>query len=148
MWRRVLPCPPCIDFNETPYDNTSQNVTGVPADDQILVYSGKMLHDAQTLRQAGVLSHSTLHVSARLRGGKPVKVKMMTNHLPCGPEVTIDIEPEASKDEIKQKLAVATGVPVEHQKVMLSGINQIVMGDKRWGHNVICQEIFMKDRQT
>jgi ribosomal protein L23 len=57
---------------------------------------------------------------------------MMTPHLPCGPEVTIDIESNATKDEIKQKLAAATGVPVEHQKVMLSGINQIVMGDKRY----------------
>jgi len=55
----------------------------------------------------------------------------MTNHLPCGQEVTIDLEPSAGKAEIKRKLEAATGVPAEHQKVMLSGINQIVMGDKR-----------------
>lgn len=58
-------------------------------------------------------------------------MKILTNHLPCGQEVAIDIEPTASKDEIKLKLAAATGVPVEHVKVMLSGINQIVMSDKR-----------------
>jgi hypothetical protein len=29
------------------------------------------------------------------------------------------------------KLSEKTGVPFEHVKVMLSGINQIVMGDKR-----------------
>lgn len=58
-------------------------------------------------------------------------MKIITPHLSCGPEVTIDIEASSSKDEIKQKLVEATGVPFEHQKVMLSGINQIVMGDKR-----------------
>ena len=70
-------------------------------------------------------------VSRRVRGGKLVKVKMMTDHLPCGSEVTIDIDGQSSKDEIKMKLSEATGVPFEHVKVMLSGINQIVMGDKR-----------------
>jgi len=83
------------------------------------------------LQAAGIENHSTIHISCRLRGGKPVKVKMMTPHLPCGSEVTIDIEPNATKDEIKEKLVTVTGVPVEHQKVMMSGINQIVMGDKR-----------------
>jgi len=33
--------------------------------------------------------------------------------------------------QIRAKLEAVTGVPAEHQKVMLSGINQIVMGDKR-----------------
>ena len=47
--------------------------------------------------------------------------------------MTVDLEPSASKDEIKAKLEAATGVPQEHQKLLLSGINQIVMGDKRWG---------------
>lgn len=57
---------------------------------------------------------------------------MMTDHLPCGSEVTIDIEASASKDEIRGKLEAATGVPAAQQKVMLSSIGQIVMGDKRW----------------
>lgn len=67
------------------------------------------------------------------------QVKIITPHLECGSEVTIDIGPDATKDEIRQKLVTATGVPFEHQKVMLSGINQIVMGDKRWvGDRVPC----------
>ena len=105
----------------------------IPIEEQVLVCGATLLRDdGQTLRQAGVVPLSTLRLSSRLLGGKPVKVKLMTAHLPCGPEVTIDLEANATKDEIKQKLAAATGVPVEHQKVMLSGINQIVMGDKRW----------------
>ena len=65
-----------------------------------------------------------------------LQVKLLTNHLPCGQEVTVDLEPSASKDDIKAKLEAATGVPREHQKLLLSGINQIVMGDKRWGQEV------------
>lgn len=108
-----------------------QAAEGVPVEDQILHGSRRGLDGACTLQSAGLEAGSTLHLTSRLRGGKPVKVKMMTNHLPCGSEVTIDIESSATKDEIKAKLETATGVPREHQKVMLSGINQIVMGDKR-----------------
>lgn len=60
-----------------------------------------------------------------------MKVKIITNHLPCGQEVTVDLEVDAGKDEIKEKLEAATGVPVASQKLMLSGVNQIVMGDRR-----------------
>lgn len=92
----------------------------------------------QTAWHAVFLSTGQL-VSARIDPlGAPttsLQVKIITPHLSCGPEVTIDIEASSSKDEIKQKLVEATGVPFEHQKVMLSGINQIVMGDKR------CEEL-------
>ena len=98
---------------------------------QVLTHGGRLLPDGCSMQEVGLSHGAGLQLSARLLGGKPVKVKMMTNHLPCGSEVTIDIEPSASKNEIKYKLAEATGVPIEHQKVMLSGINEIVMGDKR-----------------
>ena len=88
----------------------------------------------QTAWHAVFLSTGQL-VSARIDPlGAPttsLQVKIITPHLSCGPEVTIDIEASSLQDEIKQKLVEATGVPFEHQKVMLSGINQIVMGDKR-----------------
>ena len=60
-----------------------------------------------------------------------MQVKIATNHLSCGQEVTIDIGPDASCSEIKQKLVPVTGVPVEHQKVLISGANQIILADKR-----------------
>ncbi|KAL4425755.1 hypothetical protein ABPG75_009771 [Micractinium tetrahymenae] len=107
---------------------------GMPACHQTLVHAGKLLEDCALLGAYGLEAGCTLHQGSRLRGGQPVKVKIITNHLPCGQEVTIDLEPSATKqasDEIKRKLEAATGVPALHQKVMLSGINQIVMGDKR-----------------
>lgn len=111
-----------------------QMLHGIPMDQQVLTMGSGMIHGDDSIKLgqiSGFSDHCNVTVSGRLLGGKPVKVKMMTNHLPCGSQVTIDIEEDASKDEIKMKLAEATGVPVEHQKVMLSGINQIVMGDKR-----------------
>jgi hypothetical protein len=33
---------------------------------------------------------------------------------------------------VKWQLQKATGVPIEEQKVMLAGIGELVMGDKRW----------------
>jgi len=45
--------------------------------------------------------------------------------------VEIDIEPEESMLSIKKKLEEATGVPVGEQKVMLAGLDELMMGDKR-----------------
>lgn len=102
------------------------------AEDQVLTAASRVLtNDAATLAAAGLAPGAALALAARLRGGKPVVVKMLTDHLPCGSEVTIDINPDARKAEIKAKLEAATGVPAAAQRVLLSGINQIVMGDKR-----------------
>lgn len=60
-----------------------------------------------------------------------VQVQLLPTGLPCGSEVTLDLEPDSPLLEVKRQLQLATGLPVEHQKVMLSGINQLVMGDKR-----------------
>jgi hypothetical protein len=126
-----------------------QETTGIPIEQQILTCGSTMIHgtssysnedshhdEAKEEEEDALLlvpEHDmlTMTVSQRVRGGKQVPVKMMTNHLPCGSQVTIDIDENATKDEIKLKLQEATGVPFEHIKVMLSGINQIVMGDKR-----------------
>lgn len=127
-----------------------QETTGIPMEQQILTCGSTMIHGASfnnnNTEDGYHSSHDddhdallmvpehdmlTMTVSQRVRGGKQVPVKMMTNHLPCGSQVTIDIDENATKDEIKLKLQEATGVPFEHIKVMLSGINQIVMGDKR-----------------
>ncbi|GBF87720.1 hypothetical protein Rsub_00431 [Raphidocelis subcapitata] len=48
-----------------------------------------------------------------------------------GQRVGVDVEAGTALLEIKRQLALKTGVPIQHIKVLLSGINQIVMGDKR-----------------
>ena len=56
----------------------------------------------------------------------------MTGHLACGRAgVSIDISPTTPIAEIKAQLEAKTGVPAKDQKIMLSSINQLIMGDKR-----------------
>ena len=46
-------------------------------------------------------------------------------------QVTIDVAEDDPITEIKKKLAKVTGVPPEHQRILLGGISQMCMGDKR-----------------
>lgn len=108
-----------------------QDREGLPIRDQVLSYGGRRLVDGCPINLAGLCSGATIHVSGQLRGGKPVKVQMMTGHLPCGGEVMVDLEESSTVLDLKRQLQAATGVPLQEQKVMLSGIGQLAMGDKR-----------------
>lgn len=71
-----------------------------------------------------VASHGVSSMESACIDGQPFlvaaqKVLMMTDHLPCGGEVTIDVDDDTPKHEIMEKLFKATGVPVEHQVVRL-----------------------------
>uniref|UniRef100_A0A383VZG5 Ubiquitin-like domain-containing protein n=1 Tax=Tetradesmus obliquus TaxID=3088 RepID=A0A383VZG5_TETOB len=109
-----------------------QGLTGVPAEQQHLQCGGRLLRDdGQALAAAGLQDGALLQLTLPLRGGAPVKVQLLPQGLPCGSEVTVDLQPDTPLLEVKRQLALATGVPMRQQHVMLSGINQLVMGDKR-----------------
>lgn len=65
------------------------------------------------------------------RTPSPQRVALMTGHLPCGPEVTIDADEDTPKHEMIRQLSRATGVPPEHVVLRLGGLNQLMMGDRR-----------------
>lgn len=61
-----------------------------------------------------------------------MQVKLLTAVKANGcPSVTVDIVDNSSKSELKRKLETATGVPFKHQKILLAGIDQLCMADKR-----------------
>ncbi|KAI8469204.1 MAG: hypothetical protein J3K34DRAFT_424344 [Monoraphidium minutum] len=61
----------------------------------------------------------------------PVQVKLLDPSTSAGESVEVDIQADTPLLEVKRQLHLKTGVPIEHIKVLLSGINQMVMGDKR-----------------
>jgi hypothetical protein len=57
---------------------------------------------------------------------------LLLDPLPSGlQEVTVQVEAATPLLEVKRQLALATGVPVGEQRLLLSAINQLVMGTKR-----------------
>lgn len=60
-----------------------------------------------------------------------MQVQVLPQGLACGQQVTVDIDEDTPLLEVKRQLALATGVPVQAQHLMLSAINRLVMGDKR-----------------
>ncbi|KAF6256916.1 hypothetical protein COO60DRAFT_1640361 [Scenedesmus sp. NREL 46B-D3] len=109
-----------------------QALTGIPAEHQRLQCAGRLLRDdAQALVAAGLHNDALLQLTLPLLGGAPVKVQLLPDSLPCGNEVTLELSADTPLLEVKRQLQLATGVPLQHQHVMLSGINQLVMGDKR-----------------
>jgi hypothetical protein len=57
---------------------------------------------------------------------------LLLDPLPSGlKEVVVQAEADTPLLEVKRQLALATGVPVREQRLLLSAINQLVMGTKR-----------------
>ena len=52
-----------------------QAADGIPAQHQVLVHGGRLLEDGASLGACGLGHGSTVHQTARLLGGKPVKVR-------------------------------------------------------------------------